>query len=219
MQMWDPSKMASPLEKEILTPKRLPGGIPFGVALPTDVHLTKDLKGGTDGYMDDGMNVVLDSDDNKEMVKRAEQNILFSFHLQFRPHTGDCEPIPRGEMAFIPKLKAEGLLAEVIIFLGWEINSRTFEIALQEDKYKARSAHITKMERAKSMSYEQISKLIGRLNHIAFIIPATRHFMNRLRRIEQKENNNRFAKITQEAKRDLQLWKIPPPSKQRNLDQ
>ena len=204
--LWDPTTMASPLEKEIPPPKRLEDNIPFGEALPTDVHLPDDLKGGTDGYIDDGMNVVLDSEENKEMVKRAEQNIPFALHLQFRPHAGDLEPIPRGEMASIPKLIAEGLLTEVIIFLGWEINTRTFEIALPDDKYKAWSAQITKIENAKTATYAQMSKLIGRLNHVAFIIPAGRHFMNRLRRIEKKAERNSSARITREAKKDLRLW-------------
>ena len=89
-KLWDPSKMASPLEKEILPPTRLPDRIPFGVALPTDVHLPKDLNKGMDGYINNGMNMVLDSDDNKEIVKTAEQNILFPSTYSSDPTQGNA---------------------------------------------------------------------------------------------------------------------------------
>lgn len=203
---WDPDVLPCPLRDEIPPPHRLPDNVPFGQALDSDVHLPPSFKGGTDGYIDDGCNVVLDSDDNQPMVQRAEQNIPMALHLQFRPHGGDQEPIPRGEMASIPKLKAEAFLTEILIFLGWEINSRAFEISLPEDKFIAWSTQIREVIATESVTGQTMESLIGRLNHAAYIIPAARHFMNRLRQLEMKARKYRKAKVTSEVRKDLHLW-------------
>ena len=205
-KLWDPDSLPCPLRDEIPPPVRLPDNIPFGAAFEAAVQLPESFKGGTDGYIDDGLNVVLDSEDNQPMVKRAEQCLPMALHLQFRPNAGNNEPIPRGEMASIPKLKAEAFLTETIIFLGWQINSRAFTIALPFDKFKAWSDQITEIIAMAKVPYSEISKLIGRLNHVAYIIPAARHFMGRLRRLEWKASKHRYAKITEEAKKDLLLW-------------
>ncbi|KAL7502300.1 hypothetical protein ACHAXN_000287, partial [Cyclotella atomus] len=45
-----------------------------------------------------------------------------------------------------------------------------------------------------------------RLNHIAFIIPQARHFINRVQRAEHNAQHHRTTKLSKEAKKDLQLW-------------
>ena len=203
---WDPQELPCPLHDQIPPPKRLPDDTPFGHAEPCCVHQSPNFKGGTDGYIDDGANVVLDSDENAAMVKRAEQNLTMALHLQFRPHAGEDEPIPRGEMASMPKLKAEAYLTEVIIFLGWEINTRAFTIALPFEKEKAWTKQVEGVIAMKRIPYKTIAQLVGRLNHVAYIIPSARHFMGRLRKLEAIADKRRFAKITGEAKKDLRLW-------------
>ena len=118
------------------------------------------------------------------MVERAKENIPMALHLQFRPHAGDKEPITRSEMASLVKLKAEVALSKVLIFLGWKINTRTLEINLPFDKWKAWSDQIREVLASHNVGYQTMAQLIGRLNHAAFIIPEARHFMNRLRRLE-----------------------------------
>ena len=204
--LWDVESLPCPLRKEIPPPKRLPDENPFGVAYESDVKLPKSFKGGVDGYIDDGLGMVLDSKENEKMVKRAEQCLPMALHLQFCPNAGSDEPIERAEMASMPKLKAEAFLTELIIFLGWLINTRTFQIALPDDKYKAWSSQIEEIINSKRVSHDTISTTIGRLNHVAFIIPAARHFMNRLRRLESKADKYKYAKVTAEAKKDLELW-------------
>lgn len=203
---WNPLDLKTPLSDEIPPPNRLPKDAPFGKAAQADISLPNNIKGGVDGYIDDGATVVLDTDDNQEMVKRAEQCMLMSLYLQFRPHAGKDEPIDRGEMASIPKLKAEAYLSETMIFLGWFINTRSLTISLPEEKHKAWSDQISIIQKLKKINYQEISKLVGRLNHVAFIIPTARHFMNRLRRIETQANKHRWGNISPEAKEDLILW-------------
>jgi len=206
LEQWDPDKLPCPLRDEIPPPKRLPDDIPFGPAYAPANHLPSSYLGGTDGYVDDLTSCVLDSPDNQQMVKRAEQCIPMALHLVFRPNAGQNEPIARAEMASIPKLKAEAYLTEILIMLGWRINTRTFTISLPDDKFISWKNQIKEMLTATSVSYKDASNLVGRLEHVAFIIPAARHFMNRLRRMMDKANKYRTAKVTQEVKKDLLLW-------------
>jgi len=91
--LWDAETMPCPLKKDIPPLNRLPDSIPFGKAQKADVQLPIDFKGGTDGYIDDGTNVMLDSSTNQKMVARAEQCICMALHLQFRPNAGKLESI------------------------------------------------------------------------------------------------------------------------------
>jgi LysM repeat protein len=204
--LWDPTKLPSPLKNEIPPPKRLSKEVPFGPAFAADVQLPISFKGGTDGYIDDGTACVLDTEENKAMVQRAEQCITMALHLQFRPNAGKDEPIQRAEMASMRKLKAEAFLTEVMDFLGWEIDTRRFTVALPNDKHTIWSNQIKEMLTSIKAPYKELASLIGRLNHVAFIIPSARHFMNRLRKLETKAAKFGSVKITAEARKDLKLW-------------
>ena len=114
------------------------------------------------------------------MVARAEQCICMALHLQFRPNAGKLEPIQRGEMASMHKLKAEAYLTEVMTFLGWVINARAFTVVLPSDKCKAWSDQIKEVIAMKQVPYADMAKLVGRLNHVVYVIPASCHFMSRL---------------------------------------
>lgn len=206
LKQWDPDTLPCPLRNEIPPPVRLPDDIPFGPAYAPAEHLPPSFLGGTDGYVDDLASCVLDSPDNQQMVKRAEQCIPMALHLVFRPNAGDDEPITRAEMASIPKLKAEAYLTETLIMLGWRIDTRAFTISLPNDKYTAWKKQIKEVILSTKVTYKEASSLVGRLEHVAFIIPAARHFMNRLRRICERADKYRSAKVTLEAKKDLLLW-------------
>ena len=62
--------------------------------------------------------------------------------LIFRPLTGLLEPIKRPDPASIRKMMAEGGLSEIITFLGWLIDTRSFTIALSIEKWVAWSQSI-----------------------------------------------------------------------------
>ncbi|KAL7540306.1 hypothetical protein ACHAWF_006646 [Thalassiosira exigua] len=72
-ELWDPNTLLSPLHEDVPQPVlRLPDNLPFGEhALEADVKLPTDLRGGTEGYIDDGTSLVLYIDENRTMVKRA----------------------------------------------------------------------------------------------------------------------------------------------------
>ena len=48
--------------------------------------------------------------------------------------------------------------------------------------------------------------VVGRLNHVAFIIPSARHFMSRLRELELRSKNRRTVQLPDDVASDLRLW-------------
>ena len=115
-------------------PDRVSNIIPFGAVEEADVKLDPIITGGTEEYIDDGAVVVLDSESNKPMVKRAQQAVPMGLYLTFRPLAGKDEPIQCPHPASIRKMIAEDQLRKTITFLGWFINTRLFTISLPTKK-------------------------------------------------------------------------------------
>jgi hypothetical protein len=203
---WDPIKHPAPLASHIPTTKRLKN-LTFTKALEPDVKLPNNMKSTCDGYIDDGIAIVLDNKDTTKMVvERTRQAMVMALHTIFRPNAGDDEPIPRPEAASMRKLAADGGLAEEGTVLGWLINTRSLKISLPDDKAVGWIQQIREVRRQKHIKWKPISQLVGRLDHVCYIIPAARHFMNRLRRISAKAEKYKTAIVTNEAKQDLALW-------------
>lgn len=203
---WNTDELKPPMHEQVPTKILQPKDEPYGQALQADVDLPSNTKGGCEGYIDDCATAVLATEDNKEMVERARLCNLLSLHLICRPNAGNKEPILRPPIASLRKLLAEGGQKESIIFLGWFINTRAFTIGLPADKTTAWIKSITDTIQSPKSDYEHLGTLVGRLEHVCNIIPAARHFMNRLRRIKDKAFKYNTAKITKESKKDLLLW-------------
>ena len=138
-------------------------------------------KGGADGYIGDGSTVVLYSPINCRMVPRAGQAVVISVFIIFRPLAGVLEPIKRLDPASIRKMLSKGGRKEIIIFLGWLIDSRRFIIELPIVKWVAWSEIISQLRTKRIVTYQELSTLISRLNHVCFIILDARNFMRNLR--------------------------------------
>jgi hypothetical protein len=58
----------------------------------------------------------------------------------------------------------------------------------------------------KTLTLEELSSLIGKLNHVCYIIPDARHFMNNLRQMERLARRIGKVKLTRRTLDDLILW-------------
>ena len=69
------------------------------------------------------------------------------------------------------------------VYLGWLFNFKYFTISLPAHKIKTHDDCIANLlETGKVTDPKQLEKLIGRLNTIGQILPASRHFLSQLRR-------------------------------------
>ena len=185
---------------------RLDDNIPYGIALPLAAHLPPNTKGGCEGYIDDSATAVLDTPENSAMVKRARLCNLMALHLVCRPNSGPDEPILCPKIASKRKLAAKGGLQELIIYLGWAINTRAFTIGLPPDKVTAWTASIVSMLKKEFSSYKDLATLVRRLEHVCNDLPSARHFMNHTRRIKDHAEWEKSVRLPAEVKKDLVLW-------------
>jgi hypothetical protein len=201
---WDPSDLRSPGQPKTPTPKLLDGDLPFTKGRALAVSIPTTVTGRTDSFIDDLIRVFLDTDDNRATQPHAVPLAVF---VSNRPHAGADEPVPRRENLSGPKLEAEGTPAELQIVLGWEMNTRLLLVILPFDKFVAWTADISDAIRTTHITLGKLTTLVGRLNHAAYVIPLSRHFLGRLRqRLHLVHNANQEATLSHEDIADLMLW-------------
>ena len=102
---------------------------------------------------------------------------------------------------------AEGGLKEVITFLGWFIDTCHLTIALPPGKSSAWSNKIRDMmSNREAVKHKDIQLLNGKLNHVYFIIPDAKHFINNLRRMEYLARFKKKDKLSSSTMCDLVFW-------------
>jgi hypothetical protein len=117
----------------------------------------------------------------------------------------NTDDIPRVDIISSKKLQAEGTFEEVKIVLGWVVNTRSLVISLPSDKYKRWSEDINKMISSGKSSNELLESTIGRLNHVAVIIPMLRHFLGRLRHAFFRSSQHKWTRFRMCEDADLHI--------------
>ncbi len=203
---WDPATLRSPDQPVTPNPIREQKNVPVAQARPMALHIPTTATSRVDSFIDNLINVFLDTDSN---LARQPHTVPLAMFLTSRPHAGTTEePIARRPILSIPKLLAEGSPAERQIVLGWMINARRHLIFLPEDKFQAWVASIDNTIVNATCTRDDLETLVGQLNHAAHIIPMARHFMSRLRQLlHTTTQGNRRLHVRKEVADDLHLWK------------
>jgi len=204
-RQWDPELTFNPAQRVSPKPSLLPTDVPMGAAREMSVSPHPVVEGRVDVFIDDLINVFLDTPANR---RRQPHVAPLAAHIVNRPHVGDNnEPVPRRPIINIPKLLAEGTPAEIQIVLGWTLDTRRLLISLPDDKMTAWTGDITVIRKQRSVRRDSLESLIGRLNHAAAVMPLSRHFLGRLRRLLAKGKNGfQRLNIRKEVDADLELW-------------
>jgi hypothetical protein len=150
--------------------------------------------GQIDDFIDDGIAIVPDLGKNSI---RAIQALLLAVHILFRP-TDLKGPVLRDDCLSLGKLLEEGFLTETPVILGWQINTRALTIQLPDKKFKCWSQELSETILTKMISFKDLEKLIGQLNHAASACPIMRYFLNHLRRMLQNWESKKQTKKSQE---------------------
>jgi hypothetical protein len=200
---WDPRVTHSPVPHNP-TFKELGEGIPFARSRPMAFQVPVFLTSRHDCFIDDVMQIFLDTIRNREQMSAI---VPLAIHVTCRPHAGAEEPIPHRPLLSPSKLEAKGTPAEIQIVLGWTLDTRRLLISLPADKFTAWQEDIRIIIKLGSVSRETLESVIGRLNHASFVIPLSRHFLNRLRRFlkSSQQSKQQFTLATDDVT-DLLLW-------------
>ncbi len=181
---WSPAELPSSYSHVLKDPIRLPEHVPFAPARPALVQPSIPAAGTVDGFIDDvfSANVVT----NKNLrADRLAQAVLLSMEILGRPNT-EFEPLVRDLLLSLEKAEAEGTPNELLIVLGWLLDTRRLLISLPQDKYIAwtndlkaiinppRAAH-------KYIPGKTLESMEGRLQHVATVMPLAGHFMHLVR--------------------------------------
>jgi hypothetical protein len=158
-----------------------------------------------DCYLDDMFGAFLESRSPKSAAA-----VPLALHLVSRPAAvSGSESFPRDDFLAISKFLAEALPTESKTILGWIINTRAFTVSLPVDKHKAWSQSLSDLlgRATPRVSREEIERLIGRLNHAAYVIPLSRHFLDRLYDALRRAKIAGCVRLNEPQLEDLRLWK------------
>jgi hypothetical protein len=159
----------------------------------------------TDGFIDNLMQVFLDTPDN---LKRAPHAVPLAIHVTSRPHAGPSEPIQRRSLLSDVILIAEGTPEEIQAVLGWSIDTRRLLLSLPTNKFDAWMLDIKQISSAGKTTFGNLDTTVGRLNHAAYVIPLARHFLNRLRsRLLFRKPKTQEITLSRHESKDLALWR------------
>ena len=205
---WDPAILSSPHAAKLSNPLLQPTEIKFKQAKDLDVSIPLDTWGKIDQFIDDGIVIVPDINQNRN---RAVQAMLLAIHVLCRPLAAD-EPILREDCLSLKKLEEEGTLSECLTILGWQINTRLLTIALPYEKFKRWNADLKTIISSKKVSYNKLESTIGRLNHAATACPIMRYFLHRIRKVLLSWDNSNSNKkveryLSKQVIEDLILWR------------
>jgi hypothetical protein len=204
---WDPNLLHSPYHHLLPPPIYLDDSIPFNQAADLDVDIPPDDMGRIDDFIDDGIAIVPDIDNNKN---RGVAAMLLAIHTLCRP-LDQNEPILREDCLSLDKLSEEGVMSESLTILGWQANTRLLTIALPKKKYSIWQQDITNIINQKKTSIKTLETTIGRLNHTATACPIMRYYLNHLRHILEKWKKDSKAThldkyLSRASLLDLKLW-------------
>jgi len=202
---WNPTTLHAPDQDLVPPPDFLPDDTPFAPGKDLIVEVEVDKRGTHEMYLDDLVGMCIDLPDTNNLT-RAERAPLLAIHTCARPLLPE-EPTPRESMAAERKLKAEAGLTKVKIILGWKWNLRSLIISLPHNKWTAWSAEILDMIKEGEVTTTHLESTIGRLGHLALVLPFVHHFLSRLRELHTRTSRSkrRRTKIPPNCINDLRL--------------
>jgi hypothetical protein len=117
----------------------------------------------------------------------------------------------REDCLSLSKLEEEGTLAEKLVILGWEINTRLLTLALPSKKFNIWQNDLKSTIKEKKITYKKLETVVGRLNHSATACPIMRYYLNRIRNTLIKWDKSSALKsceqyLSKTVLDDLQLW-------------
>ena len=201
---WDPHALHSPHQDLFKPPEEMDPNIPFGTARKLSVPIpTRTMI--CDGYIDDCITIGLDINDNVIRIQGASP---LAIHAIFKPVDPEADPtLKRDDVFSLRKADGEGTPAEQKPVLGWLLHTRRFRIFLPAEKAMDWISQIDVVLKRGTTTEKEMDSTVGRLNHVGYIIPQGRYFLNRLRYRLKMCKQFGPQKLKLWDIQDLELWK------------
>ena len=174
---WEPTLLSSELEKSMPETIILSKEIPFAESKPLSVDIHDKAIAKSDVFLDDNINIGLDTPSNLPKLKAA---VPLAIDITSR-RVAAAEPLPRSALLNKNKMAAEGALEETKIVLDWKLDTRRLLISLPDHKYSAWTGQIQQIIDSRRVTAKTLETVLGRLTNAASILPMARHFLPRLR--------------------------------------
>jgi hypothetical protein len=147
------------------------------------VDIPVDPRGIHDVYIDNIIGLKVDIP-GSDYIARGQAAALLAINTTAWPNHPK-EPIPRKSMDTRDKLKAEVGPSKMKMILGWSFDFRHLLISLPENKFITWTTNINKLLVEGSSTAKELESTIGRLGHLALVVPGIHHFLSRLRELQQ----------------------------------
>ena len=169
---WNPLELQAPITTHIPEDRELPANIPYGQALSTVIDPKIPNRGSCDVYLDDSIVISPDLPGNRD---RARGAIALAIHAVGRP-LAENETVPRNHLISKSKLKAEAALTELLIMLGWLLNTRQLLIQLPDHKWSVWRKTLVDMIKKGKTTFDEMETVVGRLTHLVVVLQYVLHF-------------------------------------------
>jgi len=199
----DSQFFTSILDKLPADPVADEGDAPFAPACEmADIISFSDTLPSCDVFIDDDFCAFLLRD-----WLRGRAILPFIIELLGRPLSVN-EPMTRDPCLSLTKFLAEATPEEKKVILGWLLNTRSLMVSLPSNKVSGWSTSIRDLLSSGKATANELDTLIGRLNHLGFVVPGCWHFLGNLRHLLQKAQARPHASVNIRGmpRQDLELF-------------
>lgn len=204
---WDPDSLFNEQSLELPRPESMPDEVEIKEGRESMIEAPVSDVGASEVFIDDIFSFAVDLPQTNN-IKRLERACLLALHVFARPIQPD-EPLPRHPMASRDKFLAEAGATESKIVLGWLVNYRELLVNLPDNKFTAWTNELQTIIERKKVAAKELEENIGRMIHVALILPEIYHFLNRLRCLFEKAKRRRHAvTVTNDCLADCRLLQL-----------
>ena len=173
---WDPDVLFIPVQPKVPPVLYVDPSIPIAPAREMAVEVPTTSLGRGDCFLDDIIKVYLN---RLDIIKRNAASVPLAMHVSMRPLSQD-KLVQRNETLSLNKLILEGTPSKLIVVLGWLIDTRRLLLRLPQDKFSRWRKELRDLIANPIISRAALESLIGKLVHVAYVIPLSCHFLSRL---------------------------------------
>ena len=169
------------------------------------VNIPTSSLGRGDCYLDDIIKVYVGL---KEVIRRHAASAPLALFVSMRP-LSEAEPVPRKETLSLPKLEAEGTPSEIMVVLGWLLDTRRLLLRLPKDKFEHYSKEVQEILDQGSVNGKDLESMIGKFVHASYAVPLSRHYLDNFRlRLKSLKKTNPYQaqRLNKQELLDFELW-------------